>query len=177
MKATRRSGTITSYTTRRSLAIRVSIHVSRFISTESEPSVLLAVAASWGKMSQVNSKTWQQPFQEASHTSQENKICHCQTSLLNISTPPPSHRHHAETIMSTHTVSSMDSARLLQCVGALVLSFAGITSFDPNYWVTYTLPLAFAGVALLMIPYSSKFNEIMERMHHYPSSTTKNLRS
>lgn len=64
--------------------------------------------------------------------------------------------------MSTHSVSSLDSGRLLQCVATLVLAFAGITSFDPSYWFTYTIPLALAGVALFLLPCSLKFQEIIQ---------------
>lgn len=64
--------------------------------------------------------------------------------------------------MSTHSVTALDTARLLQCVGILLFAFAAITSFDPFYWLTYTLPLALIGGMLLLAPLSVKFKEFVQ---------------
>lgn len=68
--------------------------------------------------------------------------------------------------MSTHDVSPLDTARLLQCVGALVISLAAVTSFDPLYWVIFTLPLMSAGLALIQSPYNSNLIDMINGMHN-----------
>jgi hypothetical protein len=73
---------------------------------------------------------------------------------------PDLHLH--PTTMSTHKPTSSDTILLLHGLGFFALLFALVTALDPIYIFTYSIPLGLAGFVLVVLPYSEKFQRVMQ---------------